>query len=210
MVPVSSNTKHGPIITCPTFRSWRWYTSASHSSWPLNNLIWFIGLASSSKNFISGWLNSPATRASTCSASTNNGWLPIKPNNCLCCSSKLAFIFDRLATSTNRLLSLPKYLMCKRPWYSIFLLAEVWSSFIKNWSASSGFIKSIFKAKSANKSSSSRFSMALSFSFIWSANPIPNADKTPEKGCSNTFLTPSFSATKQACWPPAPPKLTSV
>jgi len=39
-----------------------------------------------------------------------------------------------------------------------------------------------------------------------SASPIPYADSTPANGWIMTRVMPSASATRHACWPPAPPK----
>ncbi len=44
-------------------------------------------------------------------------------------------------------------------------------------------------------------------SAVASATPMPYAESTPASGGTTTVLIPSASATAQACWPPAPPKL---
>ena len=43
-----------------------------------------------------------------------------------------------------------------------------------------------------------------------SARPIPSAESTPAIGGTSTVRMPSASATAQACWPPAPPNVTSA
>ena len=42
---------------------------------------------------------------------------------------------------------------------------------------------------------------------VVSARPMPSADSTPAIGGTSTDRMPSESATAQACWPPAPPKV---
>ncbi len=43
-----------------------------------------------------------------------------------------------------------------------------------------------------------------------SATPMPNADSTLASGCTRMRRTPAARATRQACWPAAPPKQNSV
>lgn len=42
---------------------------------------------------------------------------------------------------------------------------------------------------------------------VVSARPMPRADSTPAMGGTRTVRMPRESATMQACWPPAPPKV---
>ena len=48
------------------------------------------------------------------------------------------------------------------------------------------------------------------FSSTTSAKNIPYAERIEEYLWANTSLIPSDSATATACWPPAPPKVTSL
>ena len=52
-------------------------------------------------------------------------------------------------------------------------------------------------------------STACSRMAMMSASPIPYADSTPASGWMRILVTPSASATAQACWPPAPPNTLS-
>ncbi len=42
---------------------------------------------------------------------------------------------------------------------------------------------------------------------VVSARPMPSAESTPAMGGTRTVRMPSESATRHACWPPAPPKV---
>ena len=66
------------------------------------------------------------------------------------------------------------------------------------------------RASLGSRSADSGASTADSRIAVTSASPIPYADSTPASGWISTLVMPSSSATAQACWPPAPPKVAST